>query len=77
VSLINDLGGGWSDDQIGATERMAKNPPDAGKPAVIPADNAGAPVANPPGMPPGEIQPDDFMKMINETAGAPPNGAGR
>jgi NodT family efflux transporter outer membrane factor (OMF) lipoprotein len=77
VSLINDLGGGWSDDQIGATERMAKNPPDAGKAPVIPTDNAGPPVVNPPAMPPGEIQPDDFMKMINETAGPPPSGAGK
>lgn len=77
VSLINDLGGGWSDDQIGATERMAKNPPGAGKAPVIPTDDAGPPVVNPPAMPPGEIQPDDFMKMINETAGPPPSGAGK
>jgi NodT family efflux transporter outer membrane factor (OMF) lipoprotein len=76
VSLINDLGGGWSSGQIGETERMAKNPPAAGQAPVIPADNAGPPIANPPGMPPGEIQPDDFMKMNDETM-ASPNGAGR
>jgi NodT family efflux transporter outer membrane factor (OMF) lipoprotein len=72
VSLINDLGGGWSGD-IGATERLAKNPPDAGKPAVIPAYDAGTPVPNPPAMPTGEIQPDEFIKMNDEAMTAPGN----
>jgi multidrug efflux pump subunit AcrB len=31
VSLINDLGGGWETSQLDRTERMAENPPDAGK----------------------------------------------
>ena len=75
VSLINDLGGGWSGD-IGATERMAKNPPDAGKPPVIPAYDAGTPTPNPPAMPAGEMQPDEFIKM-NEDAMTPQGNTGR
>jgi NodT family efflux transporter outer membrane factor (OMF) lipoprotein len=70
VSLINDLGGGWSGD-IGGAERLAKNPPDAGKPPVIPAYDAGTPVPNPPAIPPGETLPDEFIKM-NDAAMTPP-----
>jgi hypothetical protein len=32
----------------------------------IPANDAGPPVANPPSMPEGEIQPDDFVKMNDD-----------
>jgi NodT family efflux transporter outer membrane factor (OMF) lipoprotein len=73
VSLINDLGGGWSTAQMGATERMANHAPGAGAAPVIPADNAGSPVPNPPGMPAGEIQPDEFIRM-NDEAMSPPTG---
>jgi NodT family efflux transporter outer membrane factor (OMF) lipoprotein len=73
VSLINDLGGGWATSELGQTERMAKHPPDAGKEPKIPADNAGRPVPNPPAMPAGEIQPDDFIKL-NDEAMAPAGG---
>jgi NodT family efflux transporter outer membrane factor (OMF) lipoprotein len=69
VTLINDLGGGWASSQLGETERMAKHPPDAGKEPIIPADNAGPPTPNPPGMPAGEIEPDDFIKLNNEAVG--------
>jgi multidrug efflux pump subunit AcrB len=66
VSLINDLGGGWETSQLDRTERMAENPPDAGKEPKIPANDAEPPVANPPSMPEGEIQPDDFVKMNDD-----------
>jgi NodT family efflux transporter outer membrane factor (OMF) lipoprotein len=66
VTLINDLGGGWSMSDLGQTEAMARHPPDAGKPPVIPADNSAA-VPNPPPMPSGEAPPDDFMKRIDDT----------
>jgi NodT family efflux transporter outer membrane factor (OMF) lipoprotein len=66
VTLINDLGGGWSMSDLGQTEAMARHPPDAGKPPVIPADNSGA-VPNPPPMPSGEAPPDDFMKRIDDS----------
>jgi NodT family efflux transporter outer membrane factor (OMF) lipoprotein len=69
VSLINDLGGGWSVAKLGETERMAKRPPDPAKGPLVPADNAGPPTPNPPAMPAGEIEPDDFIKMNNEAAG--------
>jgi NodT family efflux transporter outer membrane factor (OMF) lipoprotein len=71
VSLINDLGGGWSSGEMGATERLAKHPPDQAP--QIPPYDAGAGVPNPPGMPAGEIQPDDFIKM-NDEAMSPPAG---
>jgi NodT family efflux transporter outer membrane factor (OMF) lipoprotein len=66
VTLINDLGGGWSVSDLGQTEAMAKHPPDPGKEPLIPAENSGV-VPNPPPMPPGEAAPDDFMKRINDT----------
>jgi NodT family efflux transporter outer membrane factor (OMF) lipoprotein len=66
VSLINDLGGGWTSSHLGETERMAKHLPDAGKEPMVPSDNAGPPAPNPPAMPAGEIEPDDFIKLNNE-----------
>jgi NodT family efflux transporter outer membrane factor (OMF) lipoprotein len=69
VSLINDLGGGWGTSQLSQTERMAQHPPDAGKAAVAPAENAGPTVPNPPPMPLGEIQPDDLIKQNDEAIG--------
>jgi NodT family efflux transporter outer membrane factor (OMF) lipoprotein len=69
VSLINDLGGGWATSKLGETERMAKHPPDQGKGPMVPADNAGPPTPNPPAMPAGEIEPDDFIKLNNEAMG--------
>lgn len=74
VTLINDLGGGWAVSQLGETERVAKHPPDQGKEPMVPADNAGAPQPNPPAMPAGEIEPDDFIKMNNEAL-APSDGS--
>jgi NodT family efflux transporter outer membrane factor (OMF) lipoprotein len=69
VTLIDDLGGGWTTAKLGETERMAKHPPDPGKEPLIPADSAGPPTPNPPGMPAGEIEPDDFIKLNNEAVG--------
>jgi NodT family efflux transporter outer membrane factor (OMF) lipoprotein len=66
VTLINDLGGGWGATQLTATERMAENPPDAGGEPLVPANDAGRPVANPPSMPESEVKPDDFVKMNDE-----------
>jgi NodT family efflux transporter outer membrane factor (OMF) lipoprotein len=73
VTLINDLGGGWGTTQLDRTERMAENPPDAGKEPQIPANDAGRPVANPPPMPEAELQPDDYVKMNDEDLA--PSGA--
>jgi len=74
VMLINDLGGGWSTAQMEQTERLAMHPPDAGKEAQIPAENAGEAVPNPPPMPPGEIRPDDFIKLNEDMAPAATGG---
>jgi NodT family efflux transporter outer membrane factor (OMF) lipoprotein len=70
VTLINDLGGGWATSQMNQTERMAEHPPEAGKEAKIPAEDAGQAVPNPPPMPAGEIHPDDLIKQ-NEDSMAP------
>jgi NodT family efflux transporter outer membrane factor (OMF) lipoprotein len=76
VTLINDLGGGWSVSDLSQTEAMAKHPPEPGKEPLIPAENSAPTVPNPPPMPPGEAAPDDFMKRINDTvAPSSPNGA--
>jgi NodT family efflux transporter outer membrane factor (OMF) lipoprotein len=72
VFLINDLGGGWDNQQLPQTEGMANHPRDAGKPAQVPAENSGAPAANPPPMPPGEIQPDQVFENIYDTPGPKP-----
>ena len=69
VSLINDLGGGWATAKLGETERMAKQPKDQGKEPIVPVDNTGTPTPNPPAMPAGEIEPDDFIRLNNEAVG--------
>ncbi|HMK87447.1 MAG TPA: efflux transporter outer membrane subunit [Steroidobacteraceae bacterium] len=66
VSLINDLGGGWASATLGETERMAQHPPELGKEPPIPVENAGPPLPNPPALPAGEIQPDEFIKQNEE-----------
>jgi len=77
VTLINDLGGGWSASRLGDTERMAQHPPAAGSMARIPAANAGPAVANPPPLPLGEIQPDDLIKLNEDVMGPAPNPVSR
>jgi hypothetical protein len=41
---------------------------------AIPAGEAGQ-LANPPPLPPGEIQPDDFLKLNDESMTPPSHGA--
>jgi NodT family efflux transporter outer membrane factor (OMF) lipoprotein len=72
VTLVNDLGGGWSTSDWGQTERMAEHPADPGKQPLIPAENSGPAVPNPPPMPPGEIRPDDLIKQNNESMAPEP-----
>ena len=76
VSLINDLGGGWSTALRDETERTAQHPADSGKEPQIPLKNSGPAVPNPPPMPPGEIRPDDLMKQNNEAMGPDPAASG-
>ncbi len=75
VALINDLGGGWATSHMAQTERTAMHPPTAGEEAQIPSENSGPPVPNPPAMPPGEVQPDDFIKQIEDSM-MPAQGGG-
>ncbi len=72
VSLINDLGGGWSFGELAQTERMARQPPRATG-APIPPENLGS-VPSPPPLPLGEIQPDDLIKQNDATMGPAPGG---
>jgi NodT family efflux transporter outer membrane factor (OMF) lipoprotein len=76
VSLINDLGGGWSMADLGQTEATAKHPPDPDKEPLVPVENSGARVANPPALPPGEAPPDDFMKRIDDAIAPSPGNSG-
>jgi hypothetical protein len=76
VTLINDLGGGWSTSERGQTERMAEHPSDPGKEAQIPGENSGPPVPNPAPMPEEEIRPDELIKQNND-AMAPDPAANR
>lgn len=72
VTLINDLGGGWSTSEREQTERMAQHPADPGKEPQIPAENSGPAVPNPPPMPEGEIRPDDLIKQNNDVMAPEP-----
>ncbi len=76
VALINDLGGGWATSRMAETERTAMHPPESGEKAQIPSENAGQAVPNPPAMPPGEVQPDDFIKQIEDAMTPAPAGGG-
>jgi NodT family efflux transporter outer membrane factor (OMF) lipoprotein len=76
VSLINDLGGGWSTADWNHTEGMAEHPADDGKEAQIPAVNSGPAVPNPPAMPEGEMRPDDLLKQDDESMGPEPAAGG-
>jgi NodT family efflux transporter outer membrane factor (OMF) lipoprotein len=72
VSLINDLGGGWTASGLGGAEHLAQHPPPAGAAAEVPAENSGPGVANPPSMPPGEIEPDELIRQNDEASGGSP-----
>jgi NodT family efflux transporter outer membrane factor (OMF) lipoprotein len=76
VSLVNDLGGGWSTSLRDQTERMAQHPADSGKDPQIPPENSGPAVPNPPPMPAGEIRPDDLIKQNNEAMAPEPAASG-
>ncbi len=76
VSLINDLGGGWSASERDQTERMAQRPADSGQEPQVPPENSGPAVPNPPPMPAGEIRPDDLIKQNNEAMAPEPAASG-
>lgn len=48
VTLINDLGGGWSTAGWNQTERLAQHPADAGSLPQVPAEYSGPAIPNPP-----------------------------
>jgi NodT family efflux transporter outer membrane factor (OMF) lipoprotein len=75
VSLIDNLGGGWSRSEWRDTERLAEHGQAAGGEPKVPADDAGPGAANPPPLPETEIRPDDILQQI-EDAMAPTPGAG-
>jgi NodT family efflux transporter outer membrane factor (OMF) lipoprotein len=78
IVLINNLGGGWDVSQLSDTEKRALHPPDAGKMDVVPAENAGPGVPNPPPLPATAKRPEDILKQNEEDMShgatpAPPN----
>jgi NodT family efflux transporter outer membrane factor (OMF) lipoprotein len=71
VTLINDLGGGWAASGSSGAARLAQHPPPA-LPAEVPAGNSGPAIANPPPLPPGEIEPDEIIRQNDEGGGGSP-----
>lgn len=63
IALVNNLGGGWDTSQWSQSEKAALNPPDAGKVAKVPDENAGPGVANPPPLPETVKRPEDIVKQ--------------
>jgi NodT family efflux transporter outer membrane factor (OMF) lipoprotein len=66
IALVNNLGGGWDRSQLSDTEKRALRPPDAGKNAEVPAENAGPGVPNPPPLPGTIKRPEDILKQNEE-----------
>jgi NodT family efflux transporter outer membrane factor (OMF) lipoprotein len=69
INLINNLGGGWDASQLGETEKMAKQPPGAGQPAQVPADEAGPGVPNPPPEKLGPPRPEELLQQDEAALG--------
>jgi NodT family efflux transporter outer membrane factor (OMF) lipoprotein len=74
VTLINALGGGWSDSQRDEDARMAMRAPGSVSPPAAPADNAQS-APNPPPIPLREITPDEIIKLNNDVMGPEPAGS--
>jgi len=72
VSLIDNLGGGWAESDLSKTAAFAEHSPARGGAAVVPAPDAGPAVANPPSLPAGETEPDDFMLPDAQSPDPPP-----
>jgi NodT family efflux transporter outer membrane factor (OMF) lipoprotein len=72
LALVNNLGGGWDNSQIGQTAKTALHPPAAI--ADPPAQNSGPGVPNPPPLPETIKRPEDILKQ-NEQDMAPGPGA--
>jgi NodT family efflux transporter outer membrane factor (OMF) lipoprotein len=72
VSLIDNLGGGWAESDLSKTAAFAEHSPARGGAAVSPAPDAGPAVANPPSLPAGETEPDDFMLPDAQSPDPPP-----
>lgn len=69
VSLINDLGGGWSTAERGEDERTALHPPASPESAPVPSRDQGA-APNPPEIPAKEVEPEEIIRL-NDEAVAP------
>jgi NodT family efflux transporter outer membrane factor (OMF) lipoprotein len=72
VNLIDNLGGGWSQSEWRDTELLALHPPGSGGEPSVPAQDAGPGGVNPPALPPGEAEPDDFMQLDADPPSAVP-----
>jgi outer membrane protein TolC len=68
IALVNNLGGGWDNSQIGETAKTALHPP--AQVTEPPAQNAGPGIPNPPPLPEGIKRPEDILKQ-NEGDMAP------
>ncbi|HEX3983219.1 MAG TPA: TolC family protein, partial [Acidisoma sp.] len=71
IALVNNLGGGWSTDQLKATEDQAQKHA-AGRPiAEAPAENAVS-VPNPPPLPAATKNPEDLLKQDEQSIAPQP-----
>jgi NodT family efflux transporter outer membrane factor (OMF) lipoprotein len=66
VNLINNLGGGWNTSAWQETERLAQNPPGAGKEPQPPDQDAGTAVPNPPPLSNRELRPEELLRQNEE-----------
>ena len=71
IALINNLGGGWSTSQRGATEALAQKRPGPGNQAQIPAENAGPGIPNPAPLPDLSKRPEDLLKQNEQDMATP------
>jgi NodT family efflux transporter outer membrane factor (OMF) lipoprotein len=72
IALVNNVGGGWDTSQLSDTEKRALNPPDAGKKAQVPLENAGPGVPNPPPLPETMSRPEDILKQNEDDMSSGP-----
>lgn len=71
IALVNNLGGGWSADQLKATEDRAQKHPAGHSLAEAPAENAAS-NPNPPALPATSKNPEDLLKQDEQSMSPQP-----
>jgi NodT family efflux transporter outer membrane factor (OMF) lipoprotein len=71
IALVNNLGGGWSTEQLKATEDQAQKHAAGRSIAEAPAENAVS-VPNPPPLPAATKNPEDLLKQDEQSIAPQP-----